>query len=62
MGHTIEVPEYIVKIMKIAHTVRVCAVYPYLVKIVNMVKMEWAAGVWVVYPNLVKMVKIMKMV
>ena len=40
----------------------VWAVYPYLVKIMNMVKMERAAGVWVVYPNLVKMVKIMKMV
>ena len=43
--------------MKIVRAAGVWAVYPYLVKIVNMVKIVWAAGVWAVYPNLVKIVK-----
>ena len=49
------------KIVKIVRTARVCAVNPYLVKIVNMVKREWASGLCVVYANLMKTVKIMKM-
>ena len=47
--------------MKFVKIVRAAGVWAvsYLVKILNMVKIEWDAGVSAVYPNLVKMVEIL---